>query len=149
MISEFRGQHRWLSNFHPCVIHYHGLTFQSVEAAYQAEKTLDLEIRKLFTTYDARTAKREGKKLKIRPDWNKIKERVMMELLELKFDHPDLRKLLIETGDEEIVEGNTWGDTFWGVCDGVGENKLGKQLMRLRRFIAIVDNIDEGDILNA
>jgi len=57
---------------------------------------------------------------------------MMEELLRLKFESPELRKLLLETGEHELIEGNNWGDRFWGVVDGVGDNHLGKLLMKIR-----------------
>ena len=57
----------------------------------------------------------------------------MYEIVLAKFtQNPDLKKKLLATGDEHLEEGNTWGDTIWGTVDGVGENRLGKILMRVR-----------------
>lgn len=67
-----------------------------------------------------------------RPDWNKVKKRIMANILDIKFSDPVLRQLLDDTGDAEIIEGNSWGDTYWGVCRGVGQNNLGKILMNIR-----------------
>lgn len=131
-ITEFQGEYRFLSNFWPCTIEYEGLIFGSVEAAYQAMKTLDMKIRKLFTTYDARTAKKEGKKLTIRDDWDDVKEPIMAELVMIKFAIPELKQRLLNTDDAELIEGNTWGDIFWGICDGIGKNRLGIWLMQVR-----------------
>lgn len=132
MINKFRGEHAFLSNFHPCQIEFCGLTFGSVEAAYQAAKTEDLTQRINFTMYDAKTSKKEGKKLKIRRDWHKIKLVIMHNLLLRKFEDPILLQKLLDTGEEELIEGNDWGDKFWGVCDGEGENQLGRLLMKIR-----------------
>lgn len=69
----------------------------------------------------------------LRPDWDLIKDKVMYEVCWLKFStHPDLKEKLLATGDRELVEGNFWGDAYWGVYLGVGENKLGKTLMKIR-----------------
>jgi predicted NAD-dependent protein-ADP-ribosyltransferase YbiA (DUF1768 family) len=58
----------------------------------------------------------------------------MYGLVYLKFaNHPELLKQLLATGDEELVEGNGWGDRFWGKVDDIGENNLGKILMGVRR----------------
>ena len=79
-------------------------------------------------------AKKYGKTVRMRPAWDAIKVGVMAEIVEEKFtQNPHLQEMLLATDDMEIVEGNTWGDTFWGVCDGVGENNLGKVLMELRQ----------------
>ena len=56
----------------------------------------------------------------------------MAALIAQKFDKGELALALKYTGDAELIEGNNWGDTFWGVCNGVGENHLGKLLMARR-----------------
>lgn len=58
----------------------------------------------------------------------------MEELLVIKFSGKDpfLTRALMATGNAELVEGNTWNDTFWGICNGTGENHLGKLLMKVR-----------------
>lgn len=138
MIDHFREEYFFLSNFYPYSIAYDGLTYTSVEAAYQSLKTLDLEERQLFTQYDARTAKRAGNELKakglVRKDWGKIKLSIMHNLLIIKFADPALKLKLFNTGDEELVEGNTWNDVYYGVCDGKGKNHLGKLLMKVREY---------------
>jgi len=122
-IATFQGEHRWLSNFWPVRIDYQWLVYPSVEHAYQAAKTCDEGERR--TISDAPTpgiAKRLGRKVTLRPDWNEIKIGVMTELLALKFRDPVLREKLRATGHRELIEGNYWGDRFWGVCQGEGEN---------------------------
>lgn len=133
MISEFIGPNRFLSNFWPSKVEMGGLDFPTVEHAYQAMKTVDQQARyaiKLQKTPGE--AKRMGRVVKIRRDWDAVKDRVMMELLQQKFSTKDLRQQLLATGEEELAEGNSWGDTYWGVCKGKGENKLGKLLMKIR-----------------
>lgn len=129
-IDSFQGEYRWLSNFWPVPIKFDGETYPSVEHAYQAAKTLDKNERikiKLATTPGS--AKRLGKRIKIRPDWNdNIKLTLMEEFLIQKFSVPFLQKLLLNTGNAELIEGNNWKDTFWGVYQGRGENHLGKIL---------------------
>jgi ribA/ribD-fused uncharacterized protein len=132
MINKFRGPYAFLSNFYSCNIEFCGLTFGSVEAAYQSAKTDDFNLAQQFTRYDARTAKREGKKLKKRGRWDGMKLTIMHVLLLKKFENPELKQKLLDTGDEELIEGNEWNDTFWGVCNGIGENNLGKLLMKVR-----------------
>jgi predicted NAD-dependent protein-ADP-ribosyltransferase YbiA (DUF1768 family) len=73
-----------------------------------------------------------GQKVTLRKDWEGVKIQVMRDVLRLKFANPGLRDRLLETGDRELIEGNTWGDTFWGVCRGSGKNWLGQLLMELR-----------------
>jgi len=129
MITAFTGEYRWLSNFAACEVKWGELTFPSVEHAYQASKFTDPDLIKRFQVVTASEAKRMGR-TKPRFDWDKLA--VMEYLLNQKFCDPVLRNKLIETGDAELVEGNWWGDTFWGVCGGVGENHLGKLLMKIR-----------------
>jgi ribA/ribD-fused uncharacterized protein len=132
-ITKFRDENFFLSNFYPVQIKMDNITFPSLEHAYQASKTLDKDERLmiLFASTPGK-AKRLGKEITIRPDWNKIKINVMKNLLEQKFSKPELKKMLMETRGEEIIEGNEWGDTFWGVCNGKGSNILGKLLMDIR-----------------
>lgn len=134
MIDFFRGEHSFLSNFHPAKVVFEGLEYPSVEHAYQAAKTLDFKLRAIFALQDmtAAQAKYLGRQIKCRGDWETIKDGVMQSCLSAKFSDPALRTLLVATGDEELVEGNTWGDTYWGVCNGSGLNKLGKFLMEIR-----------------
>lgn len=78
-------------------------------------------------------AKRLGRRVKLRDDWEEVKELVMYEICYHKFNqNPDIKRMLLNTGDAELIEGNTWGDCIWGVCNGVGNNLLGKILMRVR-----------------
>lgn len=133
VIDSFQGDYRWLSNFEPVDVVYEEELYPSVEHAYVAAKTTDRVTRKgiaLLPTPGA--AKRAGRSLKRRLDWDCIKLSVMEQLVRQKFQHVRLRRLLMATGDMEIVEGNTWGDTFWGVCNGVGENHLGRIIMKVR-----------------
>ena len=133
MISEFRKKYFFLSNFYQREIMYEGVPYTCTESAYQAQKTLDKEERLRISKYDPETAKQEGRKLTLRDDWDNVKLKVMYEICMIKFTtYPDLKRRLLETGNEELVEGNDWGDTYWGVCDGKGENHLGKILMRIR-----------------
>ena len=133
MITKFRKEFFFLSNFYPCIITYNGITYSTSEAAYQAQKTLDLEERIRFSKLGPYLAKEEGQKLNIREDWDEVKLEEMYNICKLKFiQNPELGKLLLGTKDEELIEGNDWDDTFWGVCNGVGENHLGKTLMKIR-----------------
>ena len=135
MIDSFSGIYRFLSNFYPCRIEFEERRYESVEAAYQAMKTLDVNARQMFERLPAPDAKKMGRLLKMRSDWEDVKLEIMEQLVEIKFQEPMLRSALIDTGNEEIVEGNYWKDTFWGVCNGVGENHLGKILMQVRQKI--------------
>lgn len=136
-IDKFADDHAFLSNFWPSEVTLDGLQYPSVEHAYQAAKTNDAQERKKIRSLNkASQAKSAGKKVMLRPDWERVKLKVMEELVTEKFTkHPELRKLLLETGNHELVEGNHWGDTFWGVCKGKGHNHLGKILMKVRAKI--------------
>lgn len=132
-ITEFQGDHRWLSNFWPCVVSFDGVNYPSVEHAYQASKTFDLEERaEVLRCATPGQAKRYGRRVTIRGDFGNWKLSIMELLLAQKFEDAHLRQKLIDTGSVEIIECNNWGDTYWGVCNSVGENHLGKLLMGLR-----------------
>lgn len=67
-------------------------------------------------------------------DWEEVKDKVMYEIVLAKFtQNPDLKEKLLATGDEHLEEGNTWGDTTWGTVNGIGENRLGIILMKVRK----------------
>ena len=131
-----KTEHRFLSNFYPCEISFSTITYPSVEHAFQAEKTLDMDIRrKIAKASTPGKAKSMGRKVKLRSDWEDIKDAVMFIFLQQKFAIPKFRRSLLATGDAEIIEGNNHGDSYWGVYKGVGKNKLGKLLMRVRQEI--------------
>lgn len=132
-INSFEGEYGFLSNFYECSVEYNGMTFGSSEAAFQAQKCVDDEDKIKFKYLRPKGAKRFGKTVKLRPDWDEVKVEVMRGVLKAKFtQNPELKSMLLATGDNELVEGNRWGDRFWGVCKGTGQNNLGKLLMELR-----------------
>jgi ribA/ribD-fused uncharacterized protein len=135
-ISTFKTKDfQFLCNFYPCKIIYDGIEYPSSEHAFQAAKTLDgIERLKICDLSTPVEAKRAGRKLKsIRPDWDNIRLQIMEDIVRAKFtQHPELAAKLKATGNRELIEGNWWNDTFWGVCNGVGENNLGKILMKIR-----------------
>jgi ribA/ribD-fused uncharacterized protein len=131
-ITSFKGT--LFSNFTPCHVMFDGESYPTVEHAYQAAKTLDkkerLRIKQAKTPGNAKYA---GSQVTLRADWEAIKIDTMRKLLRQKFMKNDLYcDALRETGDQQLIEGNYWGDTFWGVCDGVGTNHLGRLLMEIR-----------------
>lgn len=132
VINEFRGEHRFLSNFWSCYINWEGIYYPSVENAYQALKMADIDDRKRFRHIKASEAKQLGKLLPMVNDWDKHKVAVMYELLLVKFDDPMLKRFLKNTAPAILEEGNWWGDTYWGTVNGKGDNHLGKLLMRVR-----------------
>ena len=136
MIDRFFGDYFFLSNFFLCTIEYEGIIYPSVEHAYQAAKTLDPETRRQCLTMTAGQAKRWGRSLTLRDDWEQVKIAVMDHLLDIKFTpESELAQKLLATSTHELVEGNTWGDTFWGVCNGKGKNMLGTLLMARRSIL--------------
>ena len=136
MINCFDGKWAFLSNFHDSEIEFEGITYPTNEHFFQAMKTFDVDERRAIANCATPgQAKRMGRRVALRPDWEDVKEAVMLEGLCLKFADEQLADWLLETGDEELVEGNWWKDTTWGVCNGVGENKLGKLLMKVRGMI--------------
>lgn len=131
VIDKFMGDTFFLSNFYKASVNYLGFTFLSSEAAFQAAKCPRRMAE--FTTLPPNEAKRLGRSVKMRPDWDTVKDGIMYDVCLAKFtQHPDLAEKLLATGDAMLIEGNTWGDTYWGVCNGVGENHLGKTLMQIR-----------------
>jgi ribA/ribD-fused uncharacterized protein len=134
MINLFRDEYFFLSNFYPVEIKLDGIVYPNAETAFQAQKTLDVEERRKFSMLkNPVQAKRLGRKVKLRDDWEEVKLEIMTEIVSQKFlQHPYLIEMLLQTGDEELVEGNKWGDRFWGVCKCKGENHLGKILMKIR-----------------
>jgi len=142
-IKQFKGNYRWLSNFWLCEFKFSYLgkefTAKSVEHAFQACKSKNIDtVRLVLAQSSPRDAKTEGGVLKIREDWDQIKDMVMTVMLEKKFAIPELRHRLISTGDAVLVEGNWWHDQYWGACDcpkcsnKSGKNTLGALLMKLR-----------------
>ena len=144
-IDRFRGRWEAFSNF------YRDRRRRPNENYFQAAKTTDTEARKIILeSPQPREAKywgsrkgmaelsdRLGREISLRPDWDAICDDVMMWGLEQKFADPELRAILLSSGDAYLDEGNTWCDTRWGVCycskhNGVGENRLGLALMELR-----------------
>lgn len=130
----FRGEYYPLSNMFPVEIEIDGQKFSCVEAAFQACKTFDRDIRQKFVGLNGFEAKKLGRQIKIRDDWEQCKVAVMKRLLKDKFNRPGFAQILI-SAPEPIVEDNTWGDTFWGRCNGRGRNMLGQLLSSVKREI--------------
>lgn len=133
MIQDFRGEYRFLSNYEPSEIVCGGILYPTVEHAFQAAKTFDhkdkITISHLTKPHKA---KMFGQTVSLRPDWEMVKVDVMRECLIKKFKIPELQEKLLSTGNQFLVEGNTWNDKFWGVCNGEGRNWLGHILMCVR-----------------
>lgn len=138
MISSFDGDNRFLSNFWPARVEFEGVAYPTVEHAYVAAKTTNTYLRERVLRHsDPGGAKRFGRVLPLRPDWENVKVPVMRDLVHKKFQIEALRNRLIETMGQELVEGNHWGDTFWGVDlrNNFGCNQLGIILMDERERI--------------
>ena len=144
-ILGFYGCYQFLSNFYSSDVAIDGIVYPSVEAAFQASKTLDHVKRIEFASlYDPKEAKRAGHHLELRSDWEEVKLGIMIDLVQQKFTNDQkLADQLWATGDAYLEETNYWKDTFWSVCDGVGTNWLGLILMAMRR---VVSHKDKGAI---
>lgn len=149
-ITSFTGDNAFLSNFYPSPVKLRDgdddYVYPTVEHAYQASKTVDWAERDLFKkptiVYRGKVvnltpgiAKKLGREITLRHNWKDIKLVIMTDLIHSKFQIPELRQKLLDTGDAELIEGNWWGDRYWGVCNGEGENHLGQILMNTRRWI--------------
>jgi len=131
-IKRFTGEYAWLSNFYPAEVELDLVNYPTVENAFQAAKCINREDRMQFVNITPGQAKRLGRKIKLRGNWEEMNLDVMEMLVGRKFRIPELRAKLIATGETMLMEGNDWGDRFWGVCDGQGQNHLGQILMLVR-----------------
>lgn len=130
-IKKFRGEFYFLSNFYNAEIIYEDKHYQNNEAAFQAMKCP--ERAEEFRYLNGAEAKRLGRHVPLRSDWESVKENIMHGICLAKFtQNPELKVKLLETGNRELIEGNAWNDTYWGVCNGYGKNKLGRILMQIR-----------------
>lgn len=145
-INRFEEEHAFLSNFFPSTVRFDGTSWPTVEHAFQAAKTNDPEERNWIRNAGTPgVAKRRGRSVKLRKDWESVKLDVMRELLRSKFSDPTLRRMLLDTGDSPLLEGNMWNDRFWGVClkTGKGQNHLGGLLMSLREELRNGVRVDD------
>lgn len=135
IIKEFQGEYRWLSNFATVDILHDEILYPSVEHAWVASKNTDVNWkRKCAASIHPSLVKKMGDDVDLREDWDEVKETIMKELLILKFNQEPFRTKLIETGNDYIMEGNWWGDKFWGYClqKNEGRNLLGGMIMGIR-----------------
>jgi ribA/ribD-fused uncharacterized protein len=138
MINRFYGPYRWLSNFWNVPVKLGDIVYPSTENAYQAAKTFDMNQRAQFINVNAGRAKRLGRTVTMRPDWNEVKLSIMADLTAQKYAQEPLTTWLLDTGDQRLVEGNYWHDNFWGDCgcvhckDKLGANNLGRLIMATR-----------------
>lgn len=137
-ITAFMGKYEFLSNFHGTSVTFYGKSHWTLEHAFQAAKTYTPEERdQIRQNTDPRVAKREGQKVTLRADWEQVKDAIMLELVRNKFSwsiHPRIAQKLVATGERPLLEGNTWGDVYWGVNATTlkGRNQLGITLMQRR-----------------
>jgi ribA/ribD-fused uncharacterized protein len=150
IIDRRLGLHPAWSNFHPAPVRLDGLFYPSVEHAFQAAKTLDPALRETVRRSSTPgAAKRAGRRIPLRPDWEEVKYPVMLALLRQKFRIPGLGEELLASGHQEIVEDTTgWHDVVWGRCyclrhGGAGSNLLGVALMQVRTELAAPGLLDE------
>lgn len=148
MITYFHGKYFFLSNFYPFEIEFEGVTYKSVEHAFQASKCVydfdRFQIREAETPAHAQWI---GQQVTLRPSWNVYKLECMYKLLRIKFADKELRSMLKNTGQQMILKQNNSHDTFWGLCTcfqhaHFGENHLGGLLMKIR------SEIQDKDITN-
>lgn len=151
MINRFKDEYYFLSNFYEIPVTYDGITYKNNEAAFQAQKTYSAyqiskgekpysDERLLFKELNASEAKKLGRKISLRPDWEKVKIPIMRGIVYAKFtQNPELGEKLINTDDEYLEEGNTWGDRIWGTVNGSGANNLGRILMEIREQLKDFD----------
>lgn len=133
MISEFRGEYYFLSNFFNAPVKYDGISYLNNEAAFQAQKTKTREERYAFSSLDPSAAKRRGRHVDLRDGWDNIRITIMKDIVKAKFSqNEELAEKLLATDDEYLMEGNTWGDRFWGTVNEEGRNQLGIILMQVR-----------------
>lgn len=140
-IMGFQDEYRWLSNFWESPITVTGMSYRNVESAFQAAKTINIIHRQQFKNLSGGQAKRAGRNIILRSDWDFVKLEIMELCLRAKFmTHKDLAEKLVNTGSVDIIELNAWGDTTWGQIKDkegklTGDNLLGKLLMNIRSDI--------------
>lgn len=138
-IYGFTGEYRFLSNFWFAAVELDGIIYRSTEHAYQAAKTFDIEERTLIQRLSRPAdAKKYAQTIKIRDDWGSVRWDIMYDLNCQKYSIPEFGNQLLETGNMYIEETNIWGDTYWGVCRGNGQNNFGKILMAIREDLRAI-----------
>lgn len=139
IVNRFDGMYEFLSNFYPSTVQFDGASYPTVENAYQAAKTYDLMLRKQFEQCSPGYAKKLGRQVVLRQDWESVKDDIMYELLKQKFAPGSrLATMLLRTGTAYMCEGNMWHDNHFGACACdrcllvPHMNMLGMMLMKLR-----------------
>lgn len=141
MINGFRGEYYFLSNFSESKIEYDGYIYLNAEAAFHAQKNDSSTYKYMMQYQDPSTAKKEGRRVKLRPDWEQVKNKIMYYVVKAKFEqNKELLNKLLATGNKKLIEANTWHDNYWGICTcekcarttHINMNNLGKILMKVR-----------------
>lgn len=139
-ITRFRGKYLFLSSTYICPIEYNGIKYNNSEVAFQSMKFDEIGMRKQVAKLSAKEAREISKKYPLKKEWHKIKEAIMYDITLCKFkQNKELARLLIDTDTKELIQENDWNDTVWGTVNGIGENKLGKILMRVREEIKLIE----------
>ena len=161
-VDSFRYKYACFSNFSSHRVAYKGINYKNSEAAFQAQKFEDEKVKQLFANLDPSKAKALGRakviflnhkgeyyknklpsdirkrsseftEYYIKSDWDTIRVEEMYQVVKNKYEqNPDIKRILLLTGERDLMEGNTWGDRFWGQVDGKGLNFLGRILMQIR-----------------
>jgi len=136
-ISRFSGEHRFLSNFFPSPVEIGGVLYPTAEHLYQSLKAPDANgARYVAAAPTPADSKRRARNFPLPKGWDTTRDSYMLAAIAIKFTPAsDLARKLIATYPHELIEGNTWGDHYWGVCRGRGENKLGQLLMVQRKLL--------------
>jgi len=150
MINEFKGDHRWLSNFEAVKITLDGIEYPSIEHAYMSAKCDDPEWKKFCADENntAGSVKKQSRHatVKLVENWDSFKMDVMFSCLEQKYSQEPFKSKLIDTGSQNLVEGNYFGDKIWGVDlksnPNIGENHLGRMIMSIRQNL--IDEMNSG-----
>lgn len=143
-INSFSNEYYFLSNYYEAPVKYDGILYQNNESAFQAQKCADKVDRQRFADLNPAEARRLGRKIPLRKDWEQVKFSLMREIVQAKFEqNPQLRDMLLATGDAYFEEGNTWGDRTWGTVNGVGANHLGRILMDIREELRTAEKLQE------
>lgn len=133
VIGEFKGKYYFLSNFFSSKIEHEGRVYDNGEAMFHSFKNDNPKYKDSLVGIDPSSAKKFGREVHLRRDWEEVKDECMYITVKAKFtQNQDLKEKLLATGDAMLIEGNTWNDKYWGVCYGKGKNKLGQILMRVR-----------------
>jgi len=144
VINSFKGENEIYSNFYPVIVRFEGMSYPTVEHAYQASKSKEFFFRKLMVALPADKAglaRSRGRTIRLRSDWEEVKINIMYKILCQKFDQEPFKSKLFNTGDAIIIEGNYHHDNIWGDCyckqckDIEGQNWLGRLIMDIRSQI--------------